>query len=259
MWVVLPSFNEGAPLQALVEDIHRVLAGLQHHIVLVDDGSTDGSADWLTAAPDDRLTLLRHGRNRGLGRTLNDGLLAAVRHAAAGEADVVVVMDADGSHRPDDIPRLLQALEGHAPADVVVASRYRRGSRVKGLAWHRQVFSLGAAVLFQAFVGVPGVRDYTCGFRAYRLGALWRLFLAEPAAVRRPGFGCMAELLVALHRQGAGVCEIPFALRYDLKESRSKLALWDTICETLGLLADMTFRRHVTPRTSISIRKPRSV
>ena len=177
--------------------------------------------------------------NMGLG----EGLRCLIAHVAdhGAENDVMFIMDCDDTHHPRQFPAMLDALErGH---DVVIASRYRRGSRIAGVAPHRQLLSLGAASLFKLLHWCRGVRDYTCGFRGYRVGLLQRARAHYGARlIQEKGFASMVELLLKLDRIGATMCEIPLDLRYDLKQSASKM---DVSATSLRLLRKMmAWRLH---------------
>ncbi len=155
---------------------------------------------------------------------LGEGLRCLIAHVSdhAAPNDVLFLMDCDDTHHPRQFAAMLAALNrGH---DVVIASRYRRGSRIAGVAPHRQVLSLGAAALFKLLHNCRGVLDYTCGFRGYRVGLLQRARQRYgERLVEEQGFACMVELLLKLNRMGARFCEIPIDLRYDLKQSASKM------------------------------------
>jgi dolichol-phosphate mannosyltransferase len=236
IWIVLPAYNEAAGLPRLLERILalRASSGLPLQVVVVDDGSSDETAA-LAEGFADRLPLVleRHPRNLGLGATLRDGLLRSVELASAG--DVVVTMDADDSHHPDQVPEMVRLLEqGH---DVVIASRYRRGSRTLGVPWSRRLMSDAGSWLFRLVLPMRGVRDYTCGFRAYRVEVLRRAVAHwGDRLFDQDGFQCMVDLLLKLRPLGVSCAEVPMVLRYDLKQSRSKMRVARTAGRTLRLL-----------------------
>jgi dolichol-phosphate mannosyltransferase len=231
--VVLPAYNEAANLPALLAQLDAALGGLgrPHRVLLVDDGSDDDSgAVALAHAGGVRLDVLRHAHNQGLGSALRDGLTHVM--AQAGGDDAVVVMDADDSHPPALIPALLARLD--SGADVVIASRFRPGARLVGIPRLRRLLARGASWLLAALAPVPGVRDATGGFRAYRVAALRRAAAARGGTlVAVDGFACMVDLLLALHASGARCSEIPIELRYDRKRGPSKLPVGRTVRDTL--------------------------
>jgi dolichol-phosphate mannosyltransferase len=155
----------------------------------------------------------------GLGQGLRSLVTHVARHGRP--QDAFFVMDCDDTHHPRQIPAMAALLED---CDVVIASRYRRGARIAGVAAHRRVLSLGAAILFKAIHPVRGVLDYTCGYRGYRVALLQRaLERYGDGLVRERGFACMVELLLKLNAIGARMREVPLDLRYDLKQGASKM------------------------------------
>ncbi len=234
--VVLPAYNEEANLAPLLDGIATSLAeeGLAYETVVVDDGSTDGTAavaEWYAARMP--LRLLRHAANQGLGPTMRDALRVAL--ARCGENDVVVAMDADNSHLPGLIGAMVRAVrEGN---DVVIASRYRPGAHVRGVPFLRRTLSRVAAWLFRLAFPIAGVRDYTCGYRAYRAGLLrraWECYGEQ--LLSEAGFQCTVDLLLKLARLGAICREVPVVLRYDQKQGASKMRVGRTVWKTLALM-----------------------
>lgn len=233
--VVLPTYNEAANLPPLLRQLDGALAALGRvaRVLVVDDGSDDGSGAVATAhAGGLQLEILRHPTNQGLGSALRDGLAQVMDGST--DDDIAVVMDADDSHPPALIAALVAAVD--AGADVAVASRFRRGARLVGIPRRRRVLARGASLLLAAFAPVPGVRDVTGGFRAYRVGALRRAAAARGGTlVGVDGFACMVDLLLALHASGARCVEVPIELRYDRKRGASKMPVWHTVRDTLRL------------------------
>jgi dolichol-phosphate mannosyltransferase len=223
IWIGLPAFNEEATIPALFPRFKQMFPDKRasYRIVLYNDGCTDrtveSALDW---SKELNVEVIGKPVNMGLG----EGLRCLIAHVAGhgAEDDVMFIMDCDDTHHPRQFPAMLNALDhGH---DLVIASRYRRGSRAAGVAPHRQLLSLGAAFLFKLLHWCRGVRDYTCGFRAYRVGLLQRARVHYgERLIQEPGFACMVELLLKLNRIGAIMCEIPLDLRYDLKQSASKM------------------------------------
>lgn len=236
VWIVLPAYDEAPALESLLPAIDGALraAGIEYRAVVVDDGSSDGTRQVAVAAAAELpVEVVVHDRNLGLGATLRDGLLTALE--GAGPDDVVVTMDADDTHSPALIAPMVERIR--AGADVVVASRFRSGSRVHGVPRLRRVMSRLASWLFRVVLPIPGVRDFTSGFRAYRAGALQEVVGEHGAAFfDQPGFQCMVDVLLRLRGRGLSFGEVPMVLRYDRKEGASKMRVWSTAGATLRLM-----------------------
>jgi len=234
---VLPIFNEESNLGALFERIDDSLRkeSIPYRIIAVDDGSTDGTARVIeTFRSRASLEVVRHGANQGLGAAIRSGLMEAVRLTSAD--GVIVTMDADESHTPASIARMLEAMD--RGFDVVIASRFQEGSECQGVPLHRRFLSVAASVLFRILFPTPGVRDFTCGYRAYRVSALRRAVgKYGDSLFEFDGFQCMVDLLLKLRGTGAQFAEVPVVLRYDLKQGQSKMRIFRTAARTLQLAA----------------------
>jgi dolichol-phosphate mannosyltransferase len=239
--VTLPAFNEEENIGPLLDSISTTLRedGLKFEILVVEDGSTDRTLEILreyeTKLP---LTVYPHPKNQGLGPTIRDGLrLAAER---GGSRDIVVTLDADQSHNPGLIRRMVGMVrEGR---DIVIASRYQPGAQVVGLSKIRELLSIGVRWMMRALFPIPHVRDYTCGFRAYRVTALTRCFAEYgDRFVDQAGFQCMADILLKARLLGLIMGEVPMILRYDLKLGASKMRVARTVKNTLLLMLKRRF------------------
>ncbi len=243
IFIVLPAYNEESSLGSLLESVDGAMAeaGLQYHVVIVDDGSRDATGEiarqWSSRIP---MTIQRHERNLGLGATLRDGLHAAAAEARSG--DVLVTMDADDTHTPGLIVRMSRMIsEGH---DVVIASRYRQGSRTIGVPLSRRAVSYLGSLLFRVVLPIPGVKDFTCGYRAYRAEVVCDAIAAYgPTFIDQEGFQCMVDILLKLRKRPLIFGEVPMILRYDRKGDSSKMDVGRTALATLGLILRRRFGR----------------
>ncbi len=234
--VVLPVYNEEANIGRLLERIDEQLndSFVPYHVVVVDDGSSDRSAEILNDyARKQPMEVYRHTVNQGLGATLRDGLSFASK--IANEKDIVITMDADETHTPGLILRMVREIrEGH---DVVIASRYQRGAAVYGLAVHRRLVSWLSSWFMRALFPTRGVRDYTCGYRAYRADVLQAAMARYgDRFVDQDGFQCMVDILLKLRRMPLVFGEVPLILRYDFKKGASKMRLFRTAYNTLRIV-----------------------
>ncbi len=235
VYVVLPAWNEAAALPVMLAEFDRIFRqqGRQYHVTIVDDGSTDATAEIAERASSQYpVNLIRHPRNLGLAAAMRTGLTAAAK--IAGEWDVILTMDSDNTHPIGLAPRMLNMIrEGH---DVVVASRFRAGSRVVGVSWFRRLTARVASLLFRIVFPIRGIRDYTCGYRAYRASAVRQaLQVYGDSFISEQGFSCMVDILLKLGRLGLLCGEAPMILRYDLKDGDSKMPVGKTIFATLRL------------------------
>jgi len=234
--VVLPAYNEEANIGNLLRRIFESLSdeNMGFSIIVVDDGSSDSTHRiLLESCGEFPLTVHRHERNQGLGATIRDGLREAA--AVAGERDIIVTMDADESHTPGLMVRMVRMIrEGY---DVVIASRYQRGSRIYGLGTGRRIVSRLASLFMRVLFPTPGISDFTCGYRAYRAEALQQAYAQYgESLVDQDGFQCMVDILLKLRRLPLIFGEVPLILRYDLKRGQSKMRLARTGVNTLRLL-----------------------
>lgn len=232
--VLLPVFNEEQGIANLLDRIRALeLDGFDLAVIAGDDGSRDGTAPILADyAEKMALEVITHPMNRGLGETVRDLFERAA--ALVADDDVVVRLDADDTHDPAVIPSMIARID--KGADVVVASRFREGGGQVGVHGRRRVLSSWANLLMKLVFPIPGVREYTCGFRAYRGSTLRRaieVFGNDFIQLKGLGFTSTLEKLVKLRLIGARFDEVPFVLRYDLKASESKML---TNITTLGYI-----------------------
>lgn len=219
--VVIPTYNEADNIGGVVSRVRRAVPRAE--VLVVDDGSPDGTgqlADRLAEADPSVHVLHRDGK-QGLGAAYVVGFGWARERGF----DAVVGMDADGSHAPEELPRLLDAARD---ADVVVGSRWVRGGAVVNWPWRRRVLSRGGNAYTRLALGMP-VSDATGGYRVYRVAALDRL---DARAAVSQGYSFQVEMLWRAHQAGLRTAEVPitFAQRRHGASKMSPLivgeALW---------------------------------
>jgi dolichol-phosphate mannosyltransferase len=211
--VVVPTYNEVQNIRVVAD---AVLAMADVAMMIVDDGSPDGTggvADRLALEHAGRVEVVHRTGTRGLGRSYVEGMQRAIR---AANADVICQMDADLSHLPADLPRLIAAAKD---ADLVVGSRYVAGGRVENWPVRRLLLSKFANEYVRLLTRIP-VRDITSGFRCWRRQTLVDIPLAE---IRSDGYAFQVEMTWHAHRERFSIVEVPITF-VERRQGQSKLS-----------------------------------
>lgn len=196
--VCIPTYNEAESLAGVLTGIRR--SSPRADVLVIDDASPDGTGEIADgfAERDPHVHVLHRTEKNGLGAAY----LAGFAWALDAGYDVIVEMDADGSHRPEDLPALLASAHD---ADLVLGTRWMPGGRTVNWPRRRQLLSLGGNRYARIMLGVP-LRDITGGFRAYRASALRLLDLPT---VRSEGYCFQIELALRAFEAGQRVAEVP--------------------------------------------------
>jgi dolichol-phosphate mannosyltransferase len=233
--VIIPTYNESENIRIIVDRLRRAVPAAD--LLIADDNSPDGTgaiADEL-AANDNAITVMHRSGKQGLGMAYLAGFAWAREHAY----DAVVEMDADGSHAPEELPKLLDAL---AEADVVLGSRWVAGGTVLNWPFRRLLLSRGGNLYTRLALGIP-YKDATGGYRAYRMTALDKM---DVDTVASQGYCFQVDLAWRAHRHGFRVAEIPitFAERERgaskmsssiVREALWRVTIWGTQARYRGL------------------------
>jgi dolichol-phosphate mannosyltransferase len=212
VWLVIPTYNEAANVEAIVSAALEKLPP-DRRLLIVDDSSPDGTgqiAEHLAAGRDD-VAVLHRPAKRGLG----PAYVAGFREALAGGAELIAHMDADFSHDPADLPRLLEAA---ADADLVLGSRYVEGGGVTDWGPRRRAISRWGSAYARAALGVP-IRDLTGGFKVFRRPVLEAIDLGTLASL---GYAFQVETTFRAILAGFKVVEVPITFR-DRRVGQSKM------------------------------------
>ncbi len=230
--IVIPTYNERANLTAVIE---RITGSLPHaSIVVVDDNSPDGTgklADSLAQGRSDMVVLHRPGK-AGIG----PAYVAGFREALTFDTELVAAMDADGSHSPSDLVRMIDAT---GDADLVLGSRYRAGGATVGWPLHRRLLSRFGGLYARTVLGVP-ISDLTSGFKVYRRETLQTLPFDR---IRSDGYGFQIETTWHVCRTGGIVREVPITF-HDRVAGKSKLSR-RIVFEAIVMVWRLRFQRPV--------------
>nr|WP_091126664.1 polyprenol monophosphomannose synthase [Nocardioides terrae] len=196
--MVVPTYNEADNLEWIVDRLRRAQPDVD--VLVVDDGSPDGTGDLADrlAAADRQVKVLHRTEKAGLGAAYLHGFGWALQEGY----DVIGEMDADGSHQPEELGRLLAAL---AHADLVIGSRWVPGGSVVNWPLSREALSRGGNLYVRLLLGIS-VRDATAGFRLFRRSALEKIDLET---VQSSGYVFQTELVTRALRAGLTVTEVP--------------------------------------------------
>jgi dolichol-phosphate mannosyltransferase len=239
--MLIPVFNERQNLPTLLSAIEDKSASLLRSatatslkLLLLDDGSTDGTPEVAEATPVSfSLQVVRSSRNCGPGNAFANGFAHLGKHLQS--QDLVITLEGDNTSRLETACRMLVRLrEGY---DAVLASPYAYGGGFRHTSWHRIILSHGANALLKSAVGIHGIHTMSSFFRVMRGSLLTELQAAfGERVVERTGFECMAELLIKMILLGATISEVEMVLDSSRRAGRSKMRLVPTIRGYLALV-----------------------
>jgi dolichol-phosphate mannosyltransferase len=225
---VIPAYNEAENIPELFADLAPYAREYGARVIIVDDGSTDGTLEAISEHRRDmHVVVVRHPRNLGLGTAINTGIRAALGESADDD-DAIITLEADNTSRLSDLPRMLDRFaEGK---DIVLASVYAPGGAIIGIDGWRVTASRAVSTTFRIIGGIHDVHTLSSLYRVYRAGTLRRA--AETYGyllVREPGFAANVELLLKLYNAGASVAEVPTVNDWGRRRGTSKMRLRPTI------------------------------
>ncbi|MFD0529579.1 polyprenol monophosphomannose synthase [Kitasatospora arboriphila] len=231
--VIIPTYNEAENIERIVSRVRTAVPEV--HVLVADDNSPDGTGDLADklATDDDHVRVLHRKGKEGLGAAYLAGFRWGIDHGYT----VLVEMDADGSHQPEELPRLLTALRG---ADLVLGSRWVPGGKVVNWPKSRLLLSRGGSTYSRLMLGVP-IRDVTGGYRAFRKETLLGLGMDEVASA---GYCFQVDLAWRAVRNGFKVAEVPITF-VEREHGNSKMsrnivaeALWRVTTWGIGSRID---------------------
>lgn len=244
--VIVPTYNERDNIEIIADRLRKAVPDVD--LLIVDDGSPDGTGDLADklAAGDSQVHVMHRRSKAGLGAAYVAGFGWALEHGY----DVAVEMDADGSHAPEQLPRLLEALKG---ADLVLGARWVAGGEVVNWPLSRKLLSRGGNTYARLALGLP-LHDATGGFRAYRRGVLEGIDVTK---VESQGYCFQVDLAWRAWRSGFRVVEVPITF-VERERGESKMsngivveALWRVTAWGFKSVGSRTHRR-TNPRSVLA-------
>jgi len=248
IYFVLPAFNEELNIPILLNNFNNFFIKNKSFsnikVVVVDDGSNDNTKKILTKINNEKklsfeLINIFHEKNKGLGSAIKTGMTYCFNNG--NDEDIIITMDCDNSHTINLSKEMINViLEGN---DVVIASRYKKNSGIKGLSLYRKFLSDLGSLIFQISFPIKNVKDYTCGYRAFRLKKIKEAWEHDEHFFSEKGFTISLDIILKLFKFNKDIKmqEVPMVLRYDLKKGVSKMAVIKTIFQTINLLFKRKF------------------
>lgn len=228
--VIMPTFNEAGNIERATSELFRFNPDV--YLLVVDDGSPDGTGELAEqlAAKDKRISVLHRKDKQGLGAAY----IAGFNYAFDLGFDFVVEMDADGSHRAEDLPKLLAICQDN---DLVIGSRYVRGGKTQNWPLHRQWLSRGGNIYARIMLGSK-LNDMTAGFRVFRTSFLQEMDLAT---INARGYSFQIEMAYRTIQLGGRTAEVPITfIEREIGESKMS---GNIVTEALMLMTKFGFRR----------------
>ena len=240
--IVMPTYNERQNLEIVAGRIREAVPDAD--LLVVDDNSPDGTGDLADklAEVDPRVQVMHRTAKAGLGRAYVAGFTWALEHGY----DLIVEMDADGSHRPEDLPKLLAVSE---QADAVIGSRYVPGGTVVNWPKSREFLSKGANLYNRIMLGVQ-VKDATGGFRVYRAATLRRIDLN---GIESAGYCFQIDMTLRVLQAGMTITEVPITF-VERERGASKMSR-TVIFEAFGRVARWGISARLRGHSAASIRR----
>tara|TARA_Y100000590_G_scaffold395142_1_gene474875 strand:- start:5093 stop:5866 length:774 start_codon:yes stop_codon:yes gene_type:complete len=248
IYIILPTFNEEKGVKDTLNSIfnffEKNLGEKEVCVLIIDDGSTDGTKNVLIDFANKgvtnysnkriKLKIISHEKNKGLGMAIKTGMEYSFSKGL--DDDIVITMDADNTQPIDLVEKMYLSI--NQGKDVIIGSRYKKESSQTGVPFVRKLISFLGGLLFKITFPIKNVRDYTSGFRAFKLLTIRNAYNKHQNFFSEQGFTSTVDILLKLKKINKNVQmdEVSMSLRYDLKKDSSKMAVLKTIFNTLRLL-----------------------
>jgi dolichol-phosphate mannosyltransferase len=237
IYILLPCFNEYQNLDIIIDKINSLSLQkkITFKIIIINDGSSDETHEKineLNRKSKNKIIYVHHKKNLGLNMAMFSGFKKFL--VSANVTDIAITLDSDNSHPISLIPKIIKPIKENK-FDIVIASRFQKGSNIKGLSVFRKVLSEGARFIYKLSFPIKNVEDYTCNFRGYNFDILKNSKLINKDFFLNKDFSVIADFLINLNKENSKlrISEVPLKLRYDFKLGVSKLNISKNIFKTL--------------------------
>ena len=239
LFILLPAYNEEEGLEKLLDRIRRIMEAfsIQYKLIIVNDGSVDHTSyviqSYSKIMP---IELIDFKPNRGITEVFRVGFKRVC--AVGKDDDICITMDSDNTQNPYVMLDIIKKLD--ESADVVIASRFKEGGKMIGAPKMRKFMSTMVAYMLKKLMPMHGVRDYSTFYRGYRVKVMKKAFaIYGDNWIEGQGFSGVASLLIKLRKVTEKFDEVPFTLRYDLKEGGSGMNIFKTVKGYLTIFWDV--------------------
>ena len=230
IYILLSAYNEEEGIEKLLERIYRIQRSFKFNIrlIVVNDGSHDNSKIVIESFKGYLdLDVINFEKNAGIKKSFYEGF-KRVNELSNSKEDICITMDSDNTHNPYYLISIVNKLK--EPCDIVIASRFLKGGGMQGVPFYRKILSSTGSFLMKKFVGIPNITDYSTFYRGYKVYVIREaLKKYDKGLIDGEGFSCVINMLIKLNKMGYKVKEIPFILKYYLKEGSSGIQILKTI------------------------------
>ena len=245
IFFVLPAYNEEPNIERQLTTIRGLMErkGFEYTVLVVDDGSHDGTAAAVQAlAGIMPVRLIQHNVNRGVGKAFQTGFEAVME--SAGNDDIIITMDADTTQNLRTVELMVEKI--NAGYEVVLGSTFAPGGMMIGAPFNRYVLSWVCNLMYRILFPIRGIHTYTGFYRAYSGAAIRQSYEHfGDRLIKSSGFVVMAELLVKFRQIPLFITEVPMIMRYNLRGGPSKMPVLRTIGTHLAVMLKHLPKRRI--------------
>ncbi|MBX4205832.1 glycosyltransferase, partial [Candidatus Microgenomates bacterium] len=234
--VLIPAYNESKNIKSCLFAINKVLKAnkLPHKFLIIDDGSQDNTLEILKQIKKElNLDIIEHKVNKGVAAAFSSGLAAVNKKLSDG--DIIVITEADGTSDPKILPQMIERIK--KGADIVIASRYKKGGKYKNFPTKRLFFSRSANLVCRVLYPLKSVRDYTIFYRAYSANVIKKsIKIYKSNLIKTKFFTANAEILIKMMKITKKIEEVAFVYDYSKKKGKSGLKIGKNLVQYAKLI-----------------------